>query len=100
MKIEDYFPTFRNVLLQEVEKEEKTKGGIYIPSSVLNEKPVEEKLYQVIKTGKDCIEIRHNDQVRLMRGLFPEAIEFDGQKFFQVMEQQIIGYFRPAKTDE
>lgn len=95
MKLENYFPTFRNVLLQEVEKESKTKGGIFIPSLVLENATVTAKDYQVVKTGRDCIELRTGDIVKLMRGIVPEALDFEENKtLFQVMEQQVIGYLR------
>lgn len=107
MKLENFSPTFRNVLLLEVEQ--KAKGGILLPFNSLQP---EEKIYQVIKVGKDCIEIQPHDQVRLMTGVRLESIpmeallaaETDKQMqpdykwpFQQVMEQQIIGYFRPNK---
>ena len=94
MKLENYFPTFRNVLLQVVEKDKLTKGGIIIPSLVLESATASDKEYQIVKTGKDCIELRTGDTVRLMRGLQPEALEFEDRTLYQVMEQQVIGYLR------
>lgn len=91
MKLNNYFATFRNVLLQEVEQE-KTEGGIYIPSSDFIKQ--EDKIYLVVKTGKDCIEVKVGDQVKLMAGIRMETLTFDKQNYHQVMEQQIIGYFR------
>lgn len=109
MKLEYYSPTFRNVLLLEVENQ-KTKGGIYIPSSSFIQP--EDKLYQVHKVGKDCVEVKIGDHVKLMGGIRLESIpmeatmlaaETDEQllpnykwPFIQVMEQQIIGFFRPT----
>lgn len=108
MNLEVYNPTFRNVLLLEITTQ-KTKGGIYIPSSSVT-KP-EEKLYEVHKIGKDCIEVKPGDRVKIMSGIRLEEIpmaatlvaaEKDEElkkdhewPFVQVMEQQIIGFFRP-----
>jgi co-chaperonin GroES (HSP10) len=91
MKLDNYFATFRNVLLQEVQQD-KTEGGIYIPSSDFIKQ--EDKLYLVIKAGKDCIEVKPGDKVRLMAGIRMENITLDKQEYHQVMEPQIIGYFR------
>ncbi len=92
MKLENYSPTFRGVLLQEV-KEEKI-GSVYTPYSL----PEDLKMYTVIKTGKDCQQVQAGDIVKLMRGFIPEPIRFDGAgDYGQAMEQQIIGYFRTTE---
>jgi hypothetical protein len=93
MNIDFYSPTFRNVLLEEV-KEGKTKGGLYIPSSL--EKDYSERVYKVIKTGKDCIEVKPGDLVYLTRGILPDALD----DYFQVMEMQIKGYERHASVPD
>jgi co-chaperonin GroES (HSP10) len=85
MKLELYSPSFRQVLLKEI-TENVTKGGLYIPSSV----PLDEKEYLVMKVGRDCIEIKPGDKIRLSRGIQPEPVD----EYFQVMEMQIKGYER------
>lgn len=87
MKLEHYSPSFRQVLLEEI-TEKVTKGGLIIPSSVT--KPIDETEYLVLKVGRDCIEIKPGDKVRLSRGIQPEPVD----KYFQVMEMQIKGYER------
>ncbi len=89
MTFSNYVPTFRNVLLQVVELT-KTKGGIYVPSTVL----IGEKEYTVLKTGKDCTEIKVGDLVKVMANIRIEDITLDGKSYFQLPEQQIIGYER------
>jgi co-chaperonin GroES (HSP10) len=111
MKLANYLPTFRNVLLRKVEVT-RTKGGIILPSTefATNDNST---VYEVIKVGKDCIEIQPGDIVRLMEGLYPITTEFEVKdrllscnsdaelqgrfQLSQVMEQQIIGYFRVKK---
>lgn len=92
MNLDNYSPTFRNVLLKEV-VEAQTKGGIYIPST--GHLTPDKKLFKVLKTGKDCIEVKVDDYVKLTTGI--RVDEIDGH--IQVMEQQIIGYYRPDKND-
>lgn len=106
MKLAHYSPTFRNVLLQEV-KITKTKGGIILPSTEYATGE-NNKLYLVLKAGKDCIEVKPGYLVKIMEGLYPapfklewDALEalysgdiHDGDhEVCQVMEQQIIGYY-------
>lgn len=115
MKLEYYSPTFRNVLLIEKDREAK-KGSIYIPTSAFI--PDEEKVFLVVKVGKDCVEVKEGDSVKLMAGIRPQEIELEGTfgkgvfwsagtdaemtpnhiwSFRQVMEQQIVGIFRVNK---
>lgn len=90
MKIQNYSPTFRNILLKQVEQETKTSSGLYIPTAVLDNTPVDEMAWLVVKTGKDCQEVKVGDTVYLNRGIYPEPIG----EYFQVMEMQIKGYER------
>lgn len=92
MDLKFYSPTFRNVLLLEV-TQKKTDGGIYIPSSDFLSP--DQKVYTVIKTGKDCIEVKTGDTVRVMEGIRLEKIPLKGtETYLQIPEQQIIGYYR------
>lgn len=114
MKLENYSPTFRNVLLREV-KNEKTKGGIFIPSQVSEKEKMSNRLYVAVKVGPDCTVVKPGDGVKLMMGIhleefnmavgkdsnFIPAVESDKElmpghefEFFSVMEQQIIGVIR------
>jgi hypothetical protein len=91
MNVKDYSPTFRNVLLQEV-KIERTEKGIYIPHSAYSE----DKNYRVLKTGKDCTEVKPGYIIKVCKGipLHEMVMIKDGEqiKTLQVMEQQIVGY--------
>lgn len=107
MKIENFAPLSRGVLFYEV-REEKTKGGIFIPKAdfVLtthadmfdNEKEhrADQKIgdYVVVKVGKDVSEVKVGDSIVLMQGIRPQAIEFEDRTYFQVPEMQIVGYER------
>ncbi len=95
MTLEHFSPTFRNVLLIEV-KEEKTSGGIFIPSGVGSS---ETKTYKVIKTGKDCIEVKPGDIVFLTTGIRPSEKTIEGINYPMVYEQQIDGYFRKTELE-
>lgn len=109
MNINNYFPTFRNVLFREVVKE-MTDTGLYLPtkdmelkgfSSMFENESVqfkgsETKLgdYVVVKTGTHCELVKPGDVIILMTGIRAESIEFEDGTYLQVMEQQIIGYSR------
>lgn len=96
MKLEFFSPTFRNVLLSKVEIM-KTEGGIYVPSTefVTEGNPRE---YDVVKTGEDCLVIKEGDRIKIMRGIVPDSFDLYSngkrQEYFQIPEQQVIGYER------
>lgn len=89
MKLSNYFPTFRYVLIQEM-KERKTAGGLYVPSTVFTE----DKEWLVIKTGKECTTVQPGDVIRVARGIKPDDLRLDEGNFNQVLEMQIVGYER------
>lgn len=95
MKLSNYFPTFRNILVQEV-TETKTEGGIYIPSSAFGS--VEDKTYKVLKTGKDCIEVQPGDNIRLSPGANINKIMLRTggvvDTYLQVLEMAVVGIER------
>jgi len=107
MKLEKFCPTFRAVLFYEV-REEKTKGGIFIPkadfvittSADMFENEKEHKAdgklgdYVVVKVGKDVSEIQVGDNIVLMPGIRPQEIELEEGVYLQVPEMQIVGYER------
>lgn len=94
MKFKNYYPTFRNVLLLELKKD-KTESGIYIPQASTTQR---DRTYIVVKTGRDCSEVKEDDVVRISNGIFTETIVLGGVEYSQVMEQQVIGYVR--ETDD
>jgi len=94
MTLENFQPTFRNVLLIEV-REEKTSGGIFIPSGASS--APDTKTYKVIKTGRLCEEVQPGDVVFLTSGIRPSEKTIDGITYPVVYEQQIDGYFRKTK---
>jgi len=88
MKLENYLPTFRNVLVEELETQ-LTRGGLYVPPSAV----IESKNYRVLKVGSQVIEVKPGDIVKIMRGIQPEHIGLE-KNYLQVPEQQIIGIIR------
>ena len=75
MKLENYSPTSRNVLLREV-KDNENGGGILLPSTEFITEN-NDKIYTVIKVGKDCTEVRPGDAVKLMKGIIVEKFELE-----------------------
>src|ERR1700750_3523942 len=97
LKLENYMPTFRNILLKEV-KEDQTAGGIYIP---LSAKRQEDKIYEVVKAGKDCTEVEPNHQVYLGPHCSYTTRTIEGVEYIVVNEMQIEGKFsKPATWDD
>jgi len=94
MTLTNYFPTFRNVLLEVVELTQ-TKSGLYIPSTI-NRQP-HEREYKVIKTGSDCLVVQPGDTVKIMPSSLME-VTLDHKVYLQILEQQIIGYERDDDT--
>lgn len=94
MKLSNYYPTFRQVLIKEITIE-KTVKGIFLPSTQLDD-----KIYQVVKVGKDCIEVKPGDVVKITQGIRTDAVDLTVDetliRYVQVMEQQIIGYERES----
>lgn len=109
MRLKTYSPTFRNVLFTE-KIEEKTAGGIYFPTkdtklSIGGDLLVDTKVqfdgsetklgdYIVVKTGKDCTETLIGDSILIMDGIRPTRVELEDGTYYQVMEQQVIGFNR------
>jgi co-chaperonin GroES (HSP10) len=109
MKVSDFYPTFRNVLYEEVVKE-KTDSGLYLPTK--NTKLVlegdmfgankvqfdgaEAKLgdFVVVKTGKDCTETEPGDIILIMEGIRTTKVELEEGTYYLVTEQQVIGINR------
>ena len=104
MKIDNYSPTFRNVLLLEV-RAEQTKGGIILPKSVSTEPGA--TWYEVIRTGRDCTVVKPKDIVKVVQNSPLDSLNLEvsnngtsyEETFKQVAEQQIVGYHRPFKDD-
>lgn len=105
MILANYTPNFRQVLFHEV-REEKTKGGIIIPSADFtlkthadtfeNEKEhkADGKLgdYIVVKVGKDCTDTQVKDVIFIMEMIKPQKIELEDGIFYSINEGQIIGH--------
>ena len=95
MKLAKYLPTLRWVLLQAV-VEEKTKGGIYVPSSVLAN-PTE---YEVLGVGNRCeADIAEGDTVMLDPRVTPLPISLEvsnrTEEFWLIQDLNITGRSRP-----
>lgn len=106
MQLEYYTPTGSEILFTEV-REEKTAGGIYIPSSdfllrshsdMFEQEKIEydgskSKLgkYEVVKVGDAVVNIQPGDTIILRTGANPETIEFDEGTYFQVVGAYVIG---------
>jgi co-chaperonin GroES (HSP10) len=97
MKLEQFLPSFRNVLILEV-KEVKTEGGIYLPPSVFI--PQDDKLYEVIKTGPKCEELEVGDKIYLSPGIRISTRRIEGETYGIVYEQQVEGRFREEKKSD
>lgn len=92
MKLNNFFPTFRQVLFSS-EDITKSEGGIYIPDIAQKE-----KTNTVIKTGSDCLTIKPGDRIVMMDGVIPYRVILDSTVYFLVTEHQIIGYDRTGTT--
>ena len=104
MKLNDYIPKFRGVLFKE-QREEKTKGGIFIPEATFkvtthadifdNEKEhtASGKIgdYVVIKIGPDVSQTNIGEKILIMDGIRPQVIVLEDGAYFQISEQQIVG---------
>jgi len=107
MKLENYTPSSRGVLFFEV-REEKTKGGIFIPkadfvittSADMFENEKEHKAdgklgdYIVVKVGKDVSEVKVGDNILIMPGIRLQEIPFEEGVYLQIPEMQVVGYER------
>lgn len=93
MELKNYYATFRNVLLEAVEEK---IGTIYLSPHAMSPW---NKLYKVIKVGKDCQEIQEGDHVYIGMGVNPNSRTIEGKTYYTVFEQQIEGKFTIPVTD-
>ncbi|MBS3142795.1 co-chaperone GroES [Candidatus Woesearchaeota archaeon] len=85
-------PIGERVLLKPKKEEEKTKGGIYIPESVKeNKKEGEVLAVGALKDGKE-IPLKKGDRV-LYGGYSSDEFEIDNEKFIIVEYKDILGKF-------
>lgn len=118
MKLKTYTPTSKGVLYEVVVEEEKTEGGIYLPTDERTKSLVikgpdtifasGETLFDgskmdigdlvVVKVGKDVVEIHEGDVIVLQDGVTGKRIELDDKDYFQVLEHYVIGYDRVENT--
>ncbi|MCP4351228.1 MAG: co-chaperone GroES [Desulfobacterales bacterium] len=88
-------PLQDRILVQRVEEEEKTKGGIIIPDTA-KEKPVEGKIVAVGngKTGDDGkripLEVKEGDRV-LFGKYSGTEVKVEGEEFLIMREDDILG---------
>lgn len=106
MKLENYSPTFRQVLFKQVFKEKVNKSGLIISAPGFSTKTFadvfeNEKEHvggkpelEVVKVGKDCTTILPNDIIVIMQGIQPQPIDLEDGNFFSINEGQIIGHER------
>lgn len=96
MKLAEYSPTLRWVLLQAV-VEEKTKGGIYVPSSV----SASTAEYEVLEVGsRSEADLKAGDRVTLDPRVSPMSIRLEvennrKEEFWLIQDTNIIGRARP-----
>ncbi len=81
-------PLGERVLLQPQEKEEKTKGGLYIPESAKEERKQGRVKAVGSKDGKN-LPLQENDLV-LYGGYSHEEFEIDGKKYVLVEFKDIL----------
>ncbi len=85
-------PLNGNVLLRQVQAEEKTSGGIYLPDTA-REAPAEGIIEAVPPGGSD--EVAIGDRV-LYKKFSGEEIQVDGQKFRLVPEGDLLAKYVKA----
>ena len=91
----NFRPLHDRVLIQRVEAEEKTKGGIIIPDSA-KEKPVEGKVIavgngKILEDGKvRALEVKAGD--RILFGKYSGTeIKIDGEEHIILREDEVLG---------
>lgn len=86
MKIE---PIGERVLLEQVKKEEKTSGGIYIPEEAQKEK--KEGLVLSVGTFKDGtkLPLQKGDKI-IYGGYSSEELEYDGKKYILIEFKDVV----------
>lgn len=107
MKLEHYSPTSRQILFKKQPPEDTiTSGGIVLPAKFLVETHADQfenlRTHEaskpnrliVVKVGKDCVEALPGDELVLTEGINTVHIPVEEGNYYQVMEQQVIGYFR------
>jgi chaperonin GroES len=92
-------PIGERVLLKHMKKEEKTKGGLYIPESAKEEKKEGEVIAAgTFKDGKE-LPLKKGDRV-IYGGYSSDEIEIDGDKFLFVEFKDILGKVEVKKNDQ
>ncbi len=88
-------PLQDRILVQRVEEEEKTKGGIIIPDTA-KEKPAEGKVVSVGKGKLDengkriAVEVKKGD--RILFGKYSGSeVKIDGQEYLIMREEDVLG---------
>jgi chaperonin GroES len=92
-------PIGERVLLKQMKKEEKTKGGLYIPESAKEEKKDGEVVaVGTFKDGKE-LPLKKGDRV-IYGGYSSDEIEIDDQKYLFVEFKDILGKVEVKKNDQ
>lgn len=84
-------PIGKRVLVKPQEKEEKTKGGLYIPDTAADDKkPSQGTVIKLGVTKKEHkFSVKEGDVVYFKK-YSPEEIEVDGEKFLIIDEEEIL----------
>lgn len=101
-KLENYMPLHNGILLETVTVEEKTDGGIYLPTEMIEQQKNtidDSKAWKVAKVGPETTNIKVGDWV-IMGGQTPFAVELSEGLYLQVFENWIVGIFREGITAE
>jgi len=97
-------PLGKRVLVKPDEVEEKTSGGLYVPSTVTEDKKSESGVVVMLGTGenvdvvkgKECkyeFSFKEGDKV-LFKKYSPEEVEFEGDKYYILDADDILAVIK------
>lgn len=97
MKLSDYQPTWRWVLVEPI-LPEMTSGGLYLPEKDIQE--VTTPTAKVVKVGPDVERIQVGDIVAIETVGYAKLMDFEDAKgIYSLQEMVIMGYTRTHEDD-
>jgi chaperonin GroES len=88
-------PLFDNIIVQRIEEEEKTKGGIVLPETIDKEKPQKGKVIAVGEGkitdngNKIDMQVKVGDKI-LFRKYSPDEIKVDDKEYLVMAQNDVI----------
>ena len=79
-------PLGRTILAQEMPREERSKGGIYIPEET---REMQQFNHKVIAVGPEVRDIKVGDIVYVPAQAKRRTIDYKGERCFRFMEEEI-----------